>query len=85
MIVVQHDSTHMIKIEPVKTKRRIVNFLHGEFLEWNKANYLKLKAFLDEVGESYVLSDNQKLTKFCLLVGGKIVGGTGVGTVIRFN
>lgn len=85
MIVVQHDSTHMIKIEPVETKKRIVNFLHGEFLEWNKSNYRKLKSFLNQVGESYVLSDNSRLTKFCLLVGGKIIGKTSVGTVIRFN
>jgi len=85
MIVVQSDATHMIKVEPVKTKRRIVKFLHAEFLEWNKSSYQKAKDFLGRAGECYVLSDNNKLTKFTVLLGGKIIGKTHVGTVIRFN
>ena len=85
MIVIHSDSTCLLKLEPFKTRNRWINFIHAEFLEWNKENKRKLKEFLDSIGESYALSNNQQLTKFALLNGGKIVGKTDFGKIIRLN
>lgn len=84
-MIVQSDHTHFVRVEPVSINGRVVPFFHAEVMEWNKETKRKLIGLYNSLRYGFALSDNAKLTKFCRLIGGNIVGNTPAGTIIRFK
>lgn len=84
-MVITIENQILVRFEPVKLHTKIVTFLHAEIAEWNKQVKQKCLEALDTFGTVYALSDNDKLTKFCKALGGKVLTETPVGVVVRFN